>query len=227
MKWRLWFALYKLLELGASRTVKTSTLEVARELEVSQQTASRHLIELDKAGYITKQASREGLEVRLTNRGMEELRKVYVALKTVMETSQGVTIIEGVVFSGFGEGAYYVRQEEYRRQFEEKIGFKPYLGTLNLKLTFSNITKKRELEAYPPILIKGFETKERVFGDVRCYPTNINDQIAGAVILINRTHYDESVIEVIAPVHLRSKLNLMDGSKVTLKFSSNTLEKIT
>ena len=227
MKRRLWFALYKLLEFGANRTVKTSTLEVAKELEVSQQTASRYLIELEKKGYIIKHASYKGLEVRLTKKGLEELRKVYLTLKTAIESGQDITIIEGVVFSGFGEGAYYVGQEEYRRQFEKKIGFKPYPGTLNLKLTYSDIAKKKELETYPSILIKGFETKERVFGDVRCYPTSINDKIAGALILINRTHYDESVLEVIAPVHLRSKLNLREGDKVILKFSANVLEKIT
>jgi riboflavin kinase len=206
--------------------VKTSTLEVAKELEVSQQTASRYLIALEKEGYIIKHASYKGLEVRLTKKGMEELRKIYLTLKTAIESGQDITIIEGVVFSGFGEGAYYVSQEKYRRQFEKKIGFKPYPGTLNLKLTYSNIAKKKELETYPPIQIKGFKTKERVFGDVRCYQTSINDKIAGALILINRTHYDESVLEVIAPVHLRSKLNLSEGDKVILKFSANILEKI-
>jgi len=53
----------------------------------------------------------------------------------------------------------------------------------------------------------------RSFGGVRCFLATINS-VEGAVVLIGRTHHDDSVIELIAPIHLRSRLNLKDGSKV-------------
>jgi len=39
---------------------------------------------------------------------------------------------------------------------------------------------------------------------VRCYPTIIETKVKGALISALRSHYDISVIEVIAPVFLRS-----------------------
>lgn len=220
MKQRLWFTLYGLLELGAGhRVVSTSTLELARVLGLSQQTASRQLIELEKMGYISKSASFRGVEVRITGKGMEELQRVYLQLKAVVDSAVSPLTVEGVVFTGFGEGAYYLSQKGYKSQFERKVGFSPCVGTLNLRLSPSEVVKRRELETCPAILVKGFRRGSRQFGDVRCYPAVINGEVEGAAILINRTHYDESVLEVIAPVHLRSKLNLKDGCKVKVQFT--------
>lgn len=220
MKQRLWFTLFGLLELGAShRAVSTSTLELARVLGLSQQTASRQLAELMKMDYISKSASFRGVEVRITRKGMEELQKVYLQLKAVVDSTVSPLTVEGTVFSGFGEGVYYLSQKGYKSQFERKIGFAPCSGTLNLRLSPSEVVKRRELETYPAILVRGFRRGSRQFGDVRCYPAVINGEVEGAAILINRTHYDESVLEVIAPVHLRSKLNLKDGNKVKLQFT--------
>lgn len=219
MKQILWYILYKLSELGAIyKEIKTSTIELARIFEVSQQSISRYIIELEKTDYITKKASYRGIEIRITKKGKEELQRIYLGLKSILESAPSQMIMEGNVISGFREGGYYVSQEEYKRQFKKKLGFKPYPGTLNLKLTASEISKKKELETYPAILIKGFEMQKRLFGDVKCYPTIINDGINGAIALINRTHHDDSILEIIAPINLRNHFNLKDGSKVTLKF---------
>lgn len=219
MRQYLWYTLYELAELGANfRTLNTSTTELAKTLKVSQQTVSRHLIELEGAGYITKKASFKGIELEITEKGLEELRRVYLQLKAMIENSPGMLTIEGVVFSGLGEGAYYVSQRGYKAQFQRKLGFVPYPGTLNLKLPPSEIVKKEEVETYPPILVKGFEGRSRVFGDVKCYPTTINGEVEGAAIMIARTHYDTSIIELIAPVKLRDRLNLKDGDTTNLTF---------
>ena len=207
------------MKLGANfRAIKTSTTELAQALGISQQTASRHLIELEKADYIMKIASFKGIVVGITEKGLEELRRVYLQLKVVMETAPSTITIEGTLFSGLGEGAYYVSQKKYKRQFEKKLGFAPYPGTLNLKLPVSEIVNKKELETYPPILVKGFERQNRMFGDVRCYQTTVNNEVEGTAIIIARTHYDASTIEVISPVQLRTRLNLKDGDRVTLNF---------
>jgi riboflavin kinase len=165
-----------------------------------------------------KRASYQGIDVKITDKGKEELQTVYLRLKKMVESHPNTISIEGKVFSGLREGAYYVSQKGYKKQFERKVGFNPYPGTLNLKLLPSEIVKRKEMETYPPILIKGFKGRRRIFGNVRCYPTLINNEAAGAAIIIDRTHYDESVLEVISPFNLRSKLNLKDGSTVTLQF---------
>lgn len=215
MKPSLWPTLYRLAELGAIHTaITTSTTTLADSLNISQQTASRHLIELERLGLITRQSSLNGMEITITGEGAKELQHVYVTLRRIFEEQRPKTLtFTGRVFSGLGEGAYYVDQPGYGGHFQRLLGFRPYPGTLNLRLPPSQIAGKRELETYPGIVIKGFEVGGRSFGEVRCYRATING-IEGAVILIGRTHHDDSVVELIAPVHLRSKLNLKDGGKV-------------
>lgn len=223
MKPALWYMLYELSSSGASiRHVKLSTTELARRLGYSQQTASRHLIELEKLGLIEKKPSLQGVDVELTESGLGELRKVYSKLKSVFEGQSNTIPLEGKVFSGLGEGGYYVSMKGYKHQFLLKLGFNPYPGTLNLKLDPANIEARRRLETYPPVIVEGFESRRRTFGQVKCYSVTINDAVEGSIIIINRTHYDSSVLELIAPMNLREKLNLKDGSNIKLKaFTAN------
>ncbi len=117
-----------------------------------------------------------------------------------------------------GEGAYYISQEHYRRQFIEKLGFDPYPGTLNLKMTTEyDIKTSSELEAYPAIEIEGFQDENRTYGSVHCYPSIIENGEKGALISALRSHYDDSVLEVIAPIFLRKRLGLKDGHKVKVE----------
>jgi riboflavin kinase len=218
--WKGLFTLYKLAELGAcSRTVKVSTEYLAEKMSVSQQTASRHLIQLDKSGWIKRTITPEGCLIKITDSGVAELKKLHSGLRLIMEAPYPPSVtLEGVLFTGLGEGAYYVMRDGYRRQFIEKLGFDPYPGTLNLRLTTEYDMKARsELEAYPGIEIEGFEDESRTFGSVKCYPIIINNRAKGALVCALRSHYDSSVMEVIAPSFLRGKLKLRDGNKAKVE----------
>ena len=219
-EWRHIFILLKLAEMGAHRrTAKISTQYLAGKLGASQQTASRYLIELDNNGWIKRTVTPEGCLIKITDAGIKELKKLYSNLRFLMEAAYPPSItLEGVVFTGLGEGAYYISKERYTKQFIEKLGFEPYPGTLNLKLTTDYDVKTRsELEAYPAIEIEGFRSEDRTFGSVKCYPVTIENRVKGALILALRSHYDTSVIEIIAPVFLRKHLNLKDGHKVKVE----------
>jgi riboflavin kinase len=219
-EWRHIFTLLKLAEMGAHRrTAKISTEYLAGKLGTSQQTASRYLIELDKNGWIKRTVTPEGCLIKITDAGIKELKKLYSNLRFLIEATYPPSItLEGVVFTGLGEGAYYISKERYTKQFIEKLGFEPYPGTLNLKLTTDYDVKTRsELEAYPAIEIEGFRNEDRTFGSVKCYPVTIENRVKGALILALRSHYDTSVIEIIAPVFLRKHLNLKDGHKVKVE----------
>lgn len=218
--WKLFFVLYKLAEMGAgSRTIKVSTEYLAEKIKASQQTASRYLIQLEKTGWINRDIRPEGCLIRITDSGMAELKKLHSGLRLIMEAEYPPSVtLEGVVFTGLGEGAYYVMRDGYRRQFIEKLGFDPYPGTLNLKLTTEYDMKTRnELETYPGVEIEGFKDETRTFGPVKCYPVIINNKVKGAVIFAMRSHYNVSVLEIIAPNFLRSQLKLKDGNKVKVE----------
>jgi riboflavin kinase len=214
------FTLLKLAEMGAHRrTAKISTEYLAGKLGTSQQTASRYLIKLDNMGWIKRTMTPDGCLIHITDLGVKELKKLYSNLRFLMEAAYPPSItLEGTVFTGLGEGAYYISMEQYRKQFMEKLGFDPYPGTLNLKLTTDyDIKTRSELEAYPAVEIEGFKDENRTFGNVKCYPAIIENKVKGAIVSALRSHYDASIVEVIAPVPLRKHLKLKDGHKVKVE----------
>lgn len=211
--------LIELLSLGAKdNPIKISTIEISKRMGKSQQLASKHLLELENEGYVERFKSNRQNSIKLTEKGLNQLTKLYLALKEVLEAPPSVIEIEGELFSGLGEGSYYISLEGYRRQFIDKLGFDPYLGTLNLKLTSPKDRKlRRELEHYSGISIEGFKDEHRTYGGAKCFIAVVNDQVEGAVGFLERTHYDDSVLEVVSPLNIREKLGLKDGDRVKVK----------
>lgn len=218
--WRLLPMLFTLAQMGAyHKAIKISTKHLAEKSDISQQTASRHLIELSRIGWIKRSVTPRGCLIKLTESGKQPLKDLYSKMKVLIETAHPLSVmIEGIVFSGLGEGAYYVKQEGYQKQFIEKLGFRPFPGTLNVNLASEHDAEtRRELENYPAIEIAGFETESRTFGPVKCYPILINNKAKGAVIFALRSHYDVSVLEIIAHQHLRTHLRIKDNDKLHLE----------
>ena len=210
--------LIELLLLGAKdEPIKISTYELAKRVGRSQQAASNHLLELEKEGYIERLRVKGGYGIKLSEQGLKTLTHLYYTLRQALEALPESITLQGKVFTGIGEGAYYVSLKGYRKQFIAKLGFDPYPGTLNIRLSNPLARRlRRELEHYRGIRIHEFEDGQRTYGGARCFKATINDAIEGAVLAIDRTHYDDSVIEFIAPINVREKLGLKDGAEVTL-----------
>ncbi len=207
--------LVDLYKLGAgSRYIKSPTNELAMFFGVSQQSASRIINELYELEYIDKKYVDRTLWIRITEKGLQEVEEYIKYINDAYE-HPGEFVFEGYVVSGLGEGAYYMSRRGYVLQFEKYLGFTPYPGTLNIKLRDSYyISQNRLLRRLSGYHIKGFRTKERVFGDVRAFKAKINDKIEGAVIYAERSIYGFEMMEVIAPVYLRGELSLSDGDMV-------------
>lgn len=208
--------LLELAKLNASKGIIVSTHQLGGILECSQQTASRKLIELEKMGLIKKERAVKGQKITLTKRGTEILRDYYIQLKCIFEEREAV-VIKGELVSGMGEGQYYVTRKGYTQQFEEKLGFHPYPGTLNLLLEREHDLVVREmLDNCPYLKVDGFTDEGRTFGAAKCYPVAI-DRVEGAILSPLRTHHPKNVIEIISPVFLRERLDLKDGDEVSVK----------
>ncbi|MBM4240527.1 MAG: CTP-dependent riboflavin kinase [Euryarchaeota archaeon] len=121
--------------------------------------------------------------------------------------------IMGVVISGTKEGAYFMSQEVYKSQFKNKVGFEPFLGTLNVQLDEDEVSKISGIPDEYFGIIKGSGN----FGDVKYIKTSLNDGIDGALIFPVKTHHPKNTIEFIAPLNLRKTLNLKDGDVISLK----------
>jgi|YelNatPaOPRAMG01_1025707.scaffolds.fasta_scaffold31685_3 riboflavin kinase len=208
----------ELLLLGAkSRYISVTTQQLAKQLGKSQQAVSVHILRLEKDGYIEREKDGRRFKVKLTERAVNDLTSYYLLLRSVLEEAPDIFEFRGRVFTGLGEGAYYMSLEGYRRQFKERLGFEPYPGTLNLRLeSRTDRVQMEELRARPGARVEGFTDGTRTYGALRLFPALIEDE-RGAILSIDRSHYDVSVMEVISPKYLREALGLKDGSVVTVK----------
>ncbi|VVB66303.1 Riboflavin kinase [Candidatus Gugararchaeum adminiculabundum] len=206
-----------LLKKGANREfVEVSTTALAEELEVSQQTCSRWLIEAEESGLVERKIGK----VKLTKKALQGLDDLRQTLKAKLgeEGARGARAggeVMGKVVSGMREGGYYLSQPGYVKQIEKKLGFEPYPGTLNLQL--SDLEFKRGLEGSgKAIWINGFEIEGRTFGEMVCFRCKVAG-ISGAIVIPKRSHYGNDVLEIIAPLCLRDKIGLKDGDEVKVK----------
>jgi len=185
-------------------------------LSQSPQTAARRLENLEREGYIDRWKAKGKSWLIITNKGKETLFKEYLDYRAIFSDEHKKKIVlSGKVISGLGEGQYYTNLEGYRVQFEKKLDISPYPGTLNIRLDEKSFPLRNMLEL-GGIQIEGFKTKDRTFGGVRCYPAMIEGLRCG-VVLPQRSHHGDDIIEVISPYCLRERLGLRDGSEVKVE----------
>ncbi len=73
--WQHLYMLLKLAEMGAyRRTAKISTEYLAGKLGISQQTASRYLIELERKGWIQRNITPEGSLIKIEEQELKSCR---------------------------------------------------------------------------------------------------------------------------------------------------------
>jgi len=211
--------LLELLLLGAKESpVKLSTMDLARKIGKSQQAASKHLSELEQQRFVERMVEGSDSYVKLTRKGVDAMAELHSTLTNALEKKRRICEISGTLFTGLGEGAYYVALRGYRRQFITKLGFDPFPGTLNLRL-ISKIDRalRRDLEYHIGIGIEGFDDGERTYGKAKCFRSTVNNKIKGAVLAVERTHYDDSVLEIIAHQNIRDVLKVSDGDTITVQ----------
>ena len=211
--------LVQLLAKGARHNfVEVTTGDLGKNISRSQQAASKHLLDLENSGYIERVRRGQKFAVRITDKGYSEIQSLFASLKSALESAPAVVDFEGTVVSGMGEGAYYMSLAGYKKQFREKLGYEPYPGTLNIRLVDPlYMTARRELGGYPSIFIDGFNDGTRTYGWVKCYRATIDGVQNAAALVLERTHYDDSMLEVIAPVSIKDSAGIKLGDKVKVR----------
>ena len=217
--------LSELLLCGAKNNfVELTTNEIAKKIKRSQQLASKELLDLEFFGCIKRNKKSKKYTIKVTERGYQQVYDHFLFLKTAVESFKHVIDFEGHIITGMGEGAYYMSLDGYKKQFKEKLGYEPYPGTLNIKLnSMLFVEAKKEMLKYPSINIEGFSDQSRTFGWVKCYPASINDSknINSSILILERTHYDDSIIELIAPFSIKEQFSLKNGDYIKLKVNTN------
>ncbi|MEM3090552.1 MAG: DUF120 domain-containing protein [Candidatus Bathyarchaeia archaeon] len=118
--------------------------------------------------------------------------------------------VRGIIVSGIRKGAYFTALSWVRQQIREKLGFAPYPGTLNLKLTGEYLEIRKMLENAKAIEI----LPARGYCEGKCFRAYIGHDVACAVVLPCVKNYPKDVLEIIAPSNLREKLKINDGDEL-------------
>ncbi|MFW9833140.1 MAG: DUF120 domain-containing protein [Candidatus Thorarchaeota archaeon] len=212
----IWFTLYSLANKGAIHQKTTiTTRELGEILNVSQQTASRRVAQCVELGYLDRVHTADGMLLQISAKGREQLMHVHSNLEIAFIPPEHEIVIKGSIVTGIGEGAYYV--DVYSSKLRSALGFKPHLGTLNVKIGDDESLKAvGRMKNTPPLVVSGFTHEGRTFGDVICYRVRINRKIEAAVVVAQRTHHSEEILEVVAPVNIREALDLQDNDRITL-----------
>lgn len=183
--------LIKHFNLFSSNT--TSMAKLAELIEVSQQSASQILAELDRNDFITRNSTAKGVTIKFTKKSINLFKNTYDILDEYFSEFS----LEGTIRKGIGEGKYYVTQSGYNKKFIEILRMKkPYPGTLNLEIDADYFQIVKNL--FTPKIINGFETENRSFGSLECYKCTINDAIPAWVICAKRTTHTKNIIEIIS-----------------------------
>lgn len=216
--------LAKLLTKGARHGyIDITTATLGNEIRKSQQASSNILLELERLRYIERSRVAHGQKIRVTKEGFSEVRKLSLMLNNAVNLRKHVLYFEGRVVSGVGEGAYYMSLEGYRKQFEKKIGYIPFLGTLNLEIADDlSIENRENLESHNYCFINGFSDPNRSYGWVKCYPVIINDneKIQSHLLILERTHHAKDMLELISPLNLKHTLSIRNGDHVNIKIKN-------
>jgi riboflavin kinase len=187
---------------------------VGERLGVSQQAADRYLMSLAGAGLITRTYGGRKQRLTLAAPGAAILRKEYHDLRRIFEGPSKLSI-RGAVASGLGEGRYYLSQPGYVVQFAERLGYSPYPGTLNVKLSGPELLRISAVKDWRGVRIDGFSASGRTFGGATCHAARLRGR-PGHLITPDRTHHTD-VVEFIAPEFLREALQLKDGDTVDIE----------
>ena len=121
--------------------------------------------------------------------------------------------LKGKIFSGASKGAEFVRLPWVGKQIEEKLGFKPYPGTLNIRLNRDSTKLRKTLETTEGIKVcppEGFHAG-------KCFKAYMTNMPECAVVIPQVPRYPKSVVEIIAPVNLREEYSLKDGSTIEIE----------
>ena len=219
--------LAKLLFKGAKDNfIEFTSTDIGIEINKSQQAASKIILALQELKYVERVKKGHSYLIRVTDEGFSIVKKMSEFLYMALNSSPGNVTLSGALVSGMGEGKYYMSLDGYRKQFKKKIGYIPFPGTLNIRILDPlSLENRQKIESFSYHFVDGFSDAKRTYGWVKCYPViiNGNEKISSDLLILERTHYDNNMLEIIAPINIKKVLDLKNGDnvEVTLKSSDS------
>lgn len=203
--------------LGAAKK-PVRAKDLGELISTSRATLSRWVSRAEELGFVKSVTSKKTQYLMLSEKSVELLRSIVESMEGI---GWGDRVVMGEVFSGMGEGAYYMSRRGYLSGFVRVIGCEPFPGTLNLRLSYEDAVKVSEWRRrVAPKVITGFSEEGRTFGDVELYPVLINSEVPALSVFPRRRHYGHDVLEIVHKENLRERLGLRDGDMVAVTLRS-------
>jgi riboflavin kinase len=120
----------------------------------------------------------------------------------------------GKVFSGKGGGKKFLDLQWVKRQIDAILGFTPYAGTLNIRLSDKSAECRKLFEKAASMTVYPAEG----YCSGKLFKASIG-MLECAIVIPEVAGYPENVLEIIAPVNLREKLQLADGDEIVVTVS--------
>lgn len=201
-----------------SYEIKISCSGLADELDISPQTASRRLQNLEESGLIIRERVSDGQFVTLTPRGYNLLEREYERYKELFSDHHSLQLM-GSVSNGLGTSQHILTLDGYADQLERKLQYRLYPGTLNVTLKRPLGRRHTQLKHMDPIPIDSWANGDRHYAKLYCYPARLK---SAADVTYTRTHLVTSpnldcrdrTIELLAPIELRSEFGLTNGDEL-------------
>lgn len=119
--------------------------------------------------------------------------------------------LTGKVFSGTGKGEKFLSLPWVKRQIEEKLGYTPHPGTLNMILSEESTKRRKLLQTVSSIEVNPAEG----YSSGTLHKARIGKLECG-IVIPKVADYPKDYLEVIAAENLREKLKLRDGHEITV-----------
>ena len=120
-----------------------------------------------------------------------------------------VNRLQGRLFSGLGKASTFTNLPWVEQQLIEKMGIKPFPGTLNLQLQQAVDRKTwQELQKTAPCVISAPSDEAC---DAHCYPVSVKGRITAVALVPLVEGYPGDQLELISAVSLRKTLELDDN----------------
>ena len=123
-------------------------------------------------------------------------------------------VLTGKIVSGIKQGVFFTQLDWVQEQCLEKLGFKPYPGTLNLEIAHENMAI---IEALKPQEGVELVPPDSNFCSGFVFPITV-EGIPGAIVAPAedvRVH-GKNIIEIISHLGLKDALGVKDGDFVSL-----------
>jgi len=123
-------------------------------------------------------------------------------------------VLTGKIVSGVRQAAYFTQLDWVQDQCMDKLGFRPYPGTLNLEIEEDGLPV---LEALQRQEAKKLIPTDPNFCTARVLPVSLGSERGAIIIPAEDVQvHGKNIVEIIAPLMIKDALNLNDGDSLTV-----------